>query len=325
MLFKTSTDTEKLFSKVSEYDIFDFYCNGVKNPQKNPIREDRDMNSFKIFTDEKGNLRFKDFAQGYFGDAIEMVKIKYGCSYREAIYLIDKDMSLGVFDVNITPTRKFLEKRKSVLSLKNKSKINIKTLRTKWTKEHLDFWNQFGISLKTLNKFDVFPIKMYWKGYETKYLKKPKNIAFEYKLGSRTKIYNPFHVESELKFDGNCNQNTIQGYAQLNLSTKDLIVTSSLKEVMLLSELGYQAIAPNSESVSIDIKFINYFKKYFNIILLYDFDEAGKKYSAIHAEKYNCKNMQYRDPDNKDLSDFYKNNGKEKTVELLKKLKKQIK
>ena len=324
MLFKTVTDTEKLFSKVSDYDIFNFYCKGVKSPQENPLREDKNINSFKIFKNEKGSLRFKDFGQGYFGDAIELVKIKYGCTYNEAIYLIDKDMSLGVFDVNIVPTREFLENKKEFLSFKNKSKIEIRTLKTSWKQEHIDFWKQFGISLKTLQKFEVFPILMYWKGYQTKYLIKPKNICFQYKLGSRIKIYNPYAEKNELKFDGNCNSNTIQGYSQLTPSIKTLIITSSLKEVMLLNELGYQAIAPNSESVHIDIKFINYFKKYFNIILLYDFDEAGNKYSLIHAKKYNCKNLQHFDNDNKDLSDYYKNNGKEKTVELLTKLNKQL-
>lgn len=317
MLFKTATDTEKLFSKVSEYDIFNFYCKGVKNPEINPLREDKNINSFKIFLNEKKQIRFKDFGQGHYGDAIELVKLIYGCSYNEALYLIDKDMSLGVFDVNINPTRKFLKDKKKILNQKQKNKIQITTLKTKWNKEYFDFWNQFGISLKTLKKFDVNPIKMYWKGYNTKYLHKPSNICFEYILGSRVKIYNPFPSKDEIKFDGNCNSNTIQGWKQLSPLNKNLIITSSYKEVMCLYELGYQAIAPNSESVEINPKFINYFKKYFNLFILYDFDKTGQKYSEIHSEKYKCNYFKYFDEENKDLSDFYKNQGKEETIKLL--------
>ena len=101
-----------------------------------------------------------------------------------------------------------------------------------------------------------------------------------------------------------------------------LILTSSLKEVMLLWEHGIKSVAIHGENSTFDKDFIRHIKKYCkNIKSLYDWDEAGEAAAEKLFDLYdidyftrpyylNCK----------DISDCYKEN-KEDAIKFLKTIK----
>lgn len=57
---------------------------------------------------------------------------------------------------------------------------------------------------------------------------------------------------------------------------------------MVMYEMGFNAIAPTSETSTIDSEIIDNLKQYFNLIVLYDLDNTGIKSSIKHMIKYDC-------------------------------------
>ena len=112
----------------------------------------------------------------------------------------------------------------------------------------------------------------------------------------------------------------IQGIHMMPKSGEFLVITKSMKDVMLCYELGIPAIAPNSENLFItDSQWDNIVIKFKHIFLLYDTDLAGvqnsrkikKKFPRIQVllipRKYKAK----------DITDLYKKLGTERILNLV--------
>lgn len=98
-----------------------------------------------------------------------------------------------------------------------------------------------------------------------------------------------------------------------------------MKDCMLLYELGIPAIAPSSENSFItDIQYNKLKNKFKNILVLYDNDLPGIQGLKRIRKIYPDIKVSFipRDYKAKDVSDFYKKYGKEKTLELINKAKK---
>lgn len=99
-----------------------------------------------------------------------------------------------------------------------------------------------------------------------------------------------------------------------------LVITKSMKDVMLLHEFNIPAIAPNSEVLFVTDAQLNKLKtKFKHIIVVYDNDFAGiENLSKIHkAHPELIVTFIPRKYEAKDISDFYKKYGKEKTQILI--------
>lgn len=113
----------------------------------------------------------------------------------------------------------------------------------------------------------------------------------------------------------------IQGAHMIPKNGGDLLViTKSLKDVMVFYELGITAIAPNSENLFVSDKQLEKLKKYFkNIVVFYDNDIAGV--SGMNKIKKSYPELKFifipRKYEAKDISDYYKKYGKEKTLKLI--------
>jgi len=210
---------------------------------------------------------------------------------------------------------------------KEYSKIYVKVRNWKKGLDY-DYWNQYGISSTTLQKFKVFPIETYWLNSMRINCKEP---SYAYYFGNNEfKILCPYNKGTG-KWCSNSRYTTIQGYNQLPETGELLIITSSLKDVMLLYELGYTAIAFQSESYLIPKDTVEELKSRFSkIILFYDNDgdfnpEPGVAGKGKHGAKknsieYDLDMIFLPDGEQKDISDFYKEFGKSNTIEIMKKL-----
>jgi len=106
---------------------------------------------------------------------------------------------------------------------------------------------------------------------------------------------------------------------QLKYDKDYLVITSSLKDLMAFKRLGYknaESVAPDSENTMIAEQYIKSLKKkYKDICVLFDNDEAGKVACEKYQERYG---LSYVVLDmSKDLSDSVKDYGIQKVKEKL--------
>jgi len=234
---------DRILSKISEVDIFAYYCNsfrelGVKFCSE--IRQDKKPGVYIILW--KGRLLYKDFAYpDHKFDCFGYVMAAYNVSFYSALRIIDND-----FGLNLASSKEEMAFTKGYLGYQSKIKIEnkkvtiIKKKSRPWKRKDADFWSQYLISKKTLTKFAVSPISHYWIN-DSRFTCK---LSYAYKIGNKYKIYSPYE---EVKWMSNTNSKQIQGYDQLPNKGDLCIIASSLKDVMCLFEMGISAVAMQSE------------------------------------------------------------------------------
>jgi hypothetical protein len=138
----------------------------------------------------------------------------------------------------------------------------------------------------------------------------------------RWKIY--FFERDEYRFL--CNTNRINGWIQIPESGENLIITKSLKDVMTLYRLGYDAIAMQNETTEPYDYIIEEMQQRFDIVWsFYDFDKPGIRLANTLKRKYDIPyifltngNYNTTDYGSKDISDYVKDNDLETAKNFLK-------
>lgn len=302
-----------ILSKVTEYDIYARYLGQFKIGfiYNSPFRKDKNP-SFGIFRSKKsGKLLFKDHGNGECGDVIKFVELFTGITnYNDLLKQIIKDMQIT--NNTVLHSTKEIEKNNETI---------IGVVRQDWTNIDKNYWSQFGITLNTLKKFKVSSIKYYLCNGIVKSIYKDENPMYAYKVYDHFKIYKPL-ADKYTKWRNNLTENDIQGYEQLPKNGDLLIITKSLKDVMVLYEMGYNAISPSSESTFIPDKALEVLKKRFKRILLcFDRDVPGCKNMRKISLKTGLKGfLVHKKFNSKDISDAVKKNGFETIKNWLKEI-----
>ena len=301
---------ENILEVISEEQLLEYYVTKQNQKIRCPFHNDKTP-SLGV----KGN-RFKCFGCGEAGDVFGFIQKKYSMTFYECIKLINSDFNLKLGSNEKVKTNPILIGKESTTKKNKSSRISVKIIR--WSKRNYQYWKEYGISLKTLKRYNIFPVKWY---RINRYTFKSKSFTYAYQINKdnffKWKILRPFE-KKELKWFTNMNQSDIHGWEQLPQKGNLLIITKSLKDVCLFSEYGICSIAPSAESVIIDEKTINNLKKRFKtIITLFDYDIAGVKLANKFYKKYNIPYMFFKDCDFKDFTEFRKKYGKEETKELI--------
>lgn len=317
---------EWLFQKVTHEEVFEFYVGKKIHDSSfcSPLREDVNPSCAMYYT-KIGVLHMKDFATGESLDCISLVKEMFGLDYFEALKKIASDFGLLQGDFRVDIIKKLSGKPLEIA----KKKTFIQFQKKPFTKEDLEYWQSYGISENTLKFYDVHSVKLIYINRERFPLKK-NTLCFVYYFPKSThcKVYRPL-LEKKKKWLSNINNDAdIQGYYQANIKEtkpKLLVLTSSLKEVMVLHEFGIKAMAIHGENSHYNPDFIRHLKKYCEkIVSIYDWDEAGNKAANKLFEDYQIEKISKPDYLNcsenptKDLSDAYKYCGKEAIERFLK-------
>lgn len=257
---------DNIYSKVSSYEILRYYCGNFINGKKfcSPIRRDKTP-SFAILM--YGDVwLWKDFATGESGNDITLVMKKFGCDYRGALNRINIDFNLGLN----SSSYKAIDKTPYIPQIKEKVKADIKIKSREFTDKDLEYWNSFNISIESLKKYNVKSISHYWINGNIYFA--GSYLAFAYEFPDGYKLY--FPEKTDYKWFSN--SIFIQGLSQLNKARDLLIITKSLKDVLVLNELNISAIAPQAESIIISSYHIQKAKERFKTIYtLFDYDNAG--------------------------------------------------
>ena len=288
--------TDVILGKITEYDIFMYYCPNLKEIGKKFNSDLREDNSPTVYiTMYNGKLLYKDFGNSdHTFDCFNYVIYKYNCSFIDALRIIDCDFNLGLSS-NIAGqqfTMGIMGYRQENIPKLEKQTVIIQKKKRLWTRDDANFWSKYLVSKKILIKFAVEPISHFWVNNDRFTC---KSISYAFNFKNRYKIYSPY--EEKNKWLSNTNKTDIQGYNQLPTNGERLIITSSLKDVMCLYAAGYNSVAMQSEMQIPSEKLISELKQRFNTIeILYDNDfnkinNPGQTMAKKICDLYGFKNI----------------------------------
>lgn len=301
-----------ILDKVSEYDLWVYYlghCNLGKK-FRSPIRKDKDP-SAALFLSSDNKILLKDFGTGEVFNIFRFLQA-LGYSYKDCLLRIDSDFRLGF----CSHPGKSISKKPVISNFKpeyKKTFSNIMIKRKAWDKKSLDYWKQYHIDQSILAEYNVYNLECFWVSKDKNvYLYNSTNPTFCYDFGDQKyKIYKPF--EKNYRFITNVDNDTMQGMAQLPKTGKKLIITKSLKDVMVLKKLGYEAIAVQAEGVFPSEKIMaNLLARFKAAYVLFDNDTAGITGAKKFCEKYKLNSIIIPKTSGcKDIADFAKLKGLE--------------
>ena len=301
-----------ILSKVNEYDIYASYIGQFKPGliYNSPFRKDTNP-SFGVFLSKRtGKLLFKDHGSGVCGDVIKFVREITGISnYNDVLQEIVR--KLKITNRTVLKSTKPIESKETIIGI----------VRQAFTEIDKNYWGSYHITMPTLEKFNVHSIKYYLCNGIVKGIYKDENPMYAYKVYNNFKIYRPLG-DKFTKWRNNLTDIDVQGYAQLPKKGNLLIITKSLKDVMVLHEMGYNAVSPSSESTFIPDIVLNDLKKRFkNILICFDRDIPGVQNMRKVSLKTGLKGfLVHKSFKAKDISDAVKTNGFESVKDWLKKL-----
>ena len=301
-----------ILSKVNEYDIYASYIGQFKPGliYNSPFRKDTNP-SFGVFLSKRtGKLLFKDHGSGICGDVIKFVREITGISnYNDVLQEIVR--KLKITNRTVLKSTKPIESKETIIGI----------VRQAFTEIDKTYWGSYHITMPTLEKFNVHSIKYYLCNGIVKGIYKDENPMYAYKVYNNFKIYRPLG-DKFTKWRNNLTDIDVQGYAQLPKKGNLLIITKSLKDVMVLHEMGYNAVSPSSESTFIPDIVLNDLKKRFkNILICFDRDIPGVQNMRKVSLKTGLKGfLVHKSFKAKDISDAVKTNGFESVKDWLKKL-----
>lgn len=313
---------EQIFERylgIGQLTLTDKYCN--------PLRNDRNPTcSFKWID---GKLRFADWS-GWMGDktkdCFDIVQIKFNCDFNTACRIIARDFGLlngiEVYDLPAIVHE--------TVNIKYRG-ASIRTKRQDFTKIDKEYLASYGLTREICRKFYVFSVNCVWINNRVYYLQDRDSMysdpALAWYLGrdvdgeQQWKIY--FYKRRDNRF--RCNTTALNGLRQLPESGPVLVITKSMKDVMVLSRFSVPAIAPQSESYLFSPDEIEpLLERFDRVFSFYDFDPTGIKYAQtlkyqygitplfLTNGKYNTANMGA-----KDISDYVERFGIDATERLI--------
>ena len=294
-----------LLDKLDDYTIYSYYLGSFK-PGKlmnSPLRSDDKMPSFAIFPSKTGGLLFKDHGTGESGNALKFIKLYKGIQTRNELEReLLRIVRLSNPTSNVaTVTRTYTPK----------GDVDIGIVRQPFTEVDKKYWKQFHISIDTLKKFNVFSIKYFLCNKVVRGTYKEDSPMYAYKVYDRFKIYRPL-ASKYTKWRTNLTNRYVQGLAELPKEGGNLlIITKSLKDVMCLYEMGFNAIAASSETTFIPEDILKSLRsKWKHIVILYDRDKTGMLKSRDYNKRYKLDCIfVHKKFKAKDVSDAVRDNG----------------
>lgn len=268
---------------------------------KSPLRKE-DNASFNIFEGRKGVLMYKDFG-GSKGNAIDFVMVSKCLNFYSAIVQIVQDLNLrySVRGLQVDTIKK--EEEFIVKKVEKKYKL-LPILFDKFTDTDYNYWivEHKLKDLEIVKKHNVRsaqelsiggipiwgatrdnPIYIYFEKYEEEWYRK---------------AYRPYgEIGEKWRCDYPDIANMVHGVDLLRGNRNDLIITKSVKDVIVLESLGFEAICVQSEDLPFPQGLLTMLKKWYEYIyVLFDNDfgkkeNAGRKLSNKFAKNYNIKQI----------------------------------
>lgn len=337
---------EEILSRTNKgLEVFCFYMPTDFVPKRNfrnPLYDDKRA-SCNIYLDSKSDCyRMKDFGNdAYSGDCFWFAATMLGLDVRKdfvkVLETIVRDLQLNVHierkgsyeqrTMVMKPPKPIIQQPPKETKLMEEKKW-YKQIEQSFGAEELDYWSQYGIDVKTLQRFHVKALIRYEsisnQGKPFTLVSTLEEPIFAYCMGKFVKVYRP---KSKLRFlyGGEKVDDYVFGFQQLPSKGDMIFITGGEKDVLSLTAHGFNAICFNSESAQIPENIIEGLQLRFrHIIILYDSDETGIREAKRQTEAL----TQYKvlsltlplqgNKSEKDVSDYFAlGNGSEDLKALL--------
>lgn len=337
---------EEILSRTNKgLEVFCFYMPTDFVPKRNfrnPLYDDKRA-SCNIYLDSKSDCyRMKDFGNdAYSGDCFWFAATMLGLDVRKdfvkVLETIVRDLQLNVHierkgryeqrTMVMKPPKPIIQQPPKETKLMEEKKW-YKQIEHSFGAEELDYWSQYGIDIKTLQRFHVKALTRYEsisnQGKPFTLVSTLEEPIFAYCMGKFVKVYRP---KNKLRFlyGGEKVDDYVFGFQQLPSKGDMIFITGGEKDVLSLTAHGFNAICFNSESAQIPENIIEGLQLRFrHIIILYDSDETGIREAKRQTEAL----TQYKvlsltlplqgNKSEKDVSDYFAlGNGSEDLKALL--------
>jgi len=304
-------DETDVLERVDEYSL---YCRYLKyepligGKYRSPIRPNDDDPSFGIYERKYGHganeFLWKDQAAGIHGDIFDLVARIYNITKYQAVRQICSDVNMMGTDHGAPQLVEY--------EPQYTSDINIRILSRKMNYRDITYWNRYNVDAKLLKDYNVTALQNYWLVLDQQYPSYPKGLGFAYRIWDKYQLYFP-NQEKAKKFRNNWTDICVPGFLQLRYNSPLCIVTKAYKDVMFLRSLGYEAVAPKSETTMLPELCISHLqKKYTRIVTLFDNDGKHK------AKEYPFEELHVPlESETKDPTDFCDRYGVQASAEML--------
>lgn len=290
----------------------------------NPLRDDKQPTA-SFYRAKNGELIFKDWKTNFHANFVDVVIAKFDVTYVKALNIIANDFGI-INKPHYSKNSAAVEYKGEKITERTGTLIQAEI--RPWPEEQLKWWNAFGITEATLKKYDVHSVKNVFLNGNFAYTATTANPIYGYYYGKEEgrelwKMYFPL----KRKYRFLLNTNKLQGVKQLPKSGDIVVVTKSLKDVMVLHEMGVAAIAPQAESVIITSRqYAALAKRFKRVIFNGDWDGAGQLFMLQSRRRYPsiCLSFVDKKKYGKDVSDFVKKYGFDKAQKYIKKLEQLV-
>lgn len=307
---------------------FDFE---IGKTYKSPLRTDPSP-SFSIFYASRlQKIMARDHGGTFRGDIIDYICASERIDFYSALVKINSDFKLGF----IPKSTKIMPFREQVVRPGSVPRISIpkKVLSVVYESTHrpplqsdIDYWMSYGISRDILTLYSVGFVSVLYCNGMCCYTYQVGDPCYEYPFPSgNRKYYRPFAIKAD-KFRGNITNNSdVQGYWQCRVKEdyegKMLVLTKSMKDVMLLRQYDIDSMAIHGETQKFNTEFIRHLGRHYpRIVSLYDRDKSGVCGARYLWKEYGISPYFTPKGSAKDLTDLYKKD-KMKADELVRKIK----
>ena len=305
--------SQQILERISEQTIYEYYLNESIKDKLVKCCFHKDTNpSMGFYISSSGSLNYKCFGCGAQGNVFSFVsKLNNDSNFGKTLSIIQNTFKLSKNGSSTNGLRIYEAKQRSLDEKSQEiSKTQIIPTFRNFNKVDFDYWNRYYIPLDLLVKYDIKACaRVYIVKKSGEYIlfaeHSKDNPIYCYQIDDQFKIYRPYS-DKKGKWAGNTDNYAIQGLKQLPDKGELLIITSSMKDVLVLNILGYNAIALGGEGNRIPDKILDYLWACFdNIVVFYDNDKAGLEYGVKLSEEIGAGNIhipvKYKE---KDISDF---------------------
>lgn len=274
-----------LLKRTNDYTIYSHFLGReleFRELVKSPLRDDQDP-TFNIFPAKvprwEGQILFKDF-NGETGNVFKFVEKLGFYKYNILLQDIEQIIQFIVHVMDLDGVSSVHRIEKPIIPDEATSKnFKLKHLK-KWTKNHLEYWAEYGVNEQLLNVYRIMPVEYLLNEREQIVANFNRTTTFAYWIFDRFKLYQPYE-ENFKKFFNQCPAWYIQGYEQCFQNTGHLVITKSAKDVVVIQAhnttgVWQDIIAPHGEGYIFTDEMLYWvLSNYRKVTILFDPDYTG--------------------------------------------------
>jgi len=276
---------DKILSHVSQEQIFEKYSG---------MQISNEMFCSKLRVDNSPGCRFNygktgilyhvDYSLGEYLDCFDYVGKMFQLNFIEAMNHIGADF--GLLSSNVIDRVPVVPERCEAVKKASKERVPIVITEREWDDHDEIYWGSIFVSKEIFFYFDSALVEAAWIGDNLFYTYVTSNPCYAYRNIDGLKLYQPLTRDKGKKFRNNSSM--ALGWRQMMESTsKTLVITKSLKDVMVMYRFGVTAVAPQGEGMLFKESWMEIIREKFdNIYILMDNDSAGMRSMVKYRQAY---------------------------------------